>query len=300
MILFNWICRLLKRKEMKSLFNIYYINFAKVYEIKMMLGNEITTSKNVEHGEDTKVEAQAGGNLRFNLLAKSGGVEGKIQGESSGSQKVIETFEVKTTKSIILKEILDSAKRIENFGKVKEGELVIMDNVRLSLQNEAELRIAKFISNGSLKGMVVPNANGLDMNNVFNSMFKDYAYKLKGSIGDEKDQLIVKIPFTFENEFESGYNVDDMTIGNVTVVGIYKGQIHPKSLKTNIEYWSEIGGHMKQSTNNDYKDIHYSSYPTNDIFNKQDSFYNEDETSQYHYLDLLAIIQNVQIVEKND
>lgn len=300
MILLDWIYKIFKRNKMKSLFNIYYINFAKVYEIKMMLGNEITTSKNVEHGEDTKVEAQAGGNLRFNLLAKSGGVEGKIQGESSGSQKVIETFEVKTTKSIILKEILDSAKRIENFGKVKEGELVIMDNVRLSLQNEAELRIAKFISNGSLKGMVVPNANGLDMNNVFNSMFKDYAYKLKGSVGDEKDQLIVKIPFTFENEFESGYNVDDMTIGNVTVVGIYKGQIHPKSLKTNIEYWSEIGGHMKQSTNNDYKDIHYSSYPTNDIFNKQDSFYNEDETSQYHYLDLLAIIQNVQIVEKND
>lgn len=300
MILLDWIYKIFKRNKMKSLFNIYYINFAKVYEIKMMLGNEITTSKNVEHGEDTKVEAQAGGNLRFNLLAKSGGVEGKIQGESSGSQKVIETFEVKTTKSIILKEILDSAKRIENFGKVKEGELVIMDNVRLSLQNEAELRIAKFISNGSLKGMVVPNANGLDMNNVFNSMFKDYAYKLKGSVGDEKDQLIVKIPFTFENEFESGYNVDDMTIGNVTVVGIYKGQIHPKSLKTNIEYWSEIGGHMKQSANNDYKDIHYSSYPTNDIFNKQDSFYNEDETSQYHYLDLLAIIQNVQIVEKND
>ena len=77
---------------MKSLFNIYYINFAKVYEIKMMLGNEITTSKNVEHGENSKVEAQAGGNLRFNLLAKSGGVEGKIQGESSGSQKVIETL----------------------------------------------------------------------------------------------------------------------------------------------------------------------------------------------------------------
>ena len=300
MILLDWIYRLFKRKKMRSLFNIYYINFAKVYEIKMMLGNEITTSKNVEHGEDTKVEAQAVGNLKFNLLAKSGGVEGKIQGESSGSQKVIETFEVKTTKSIILKDVLDNAKRIENFGKVKEGELVIIDDVRLTLQNEAELRIAKFISNGSLKGMVVPNANGLDMNNVFNSMFKDYAYKLKGRIGKGNDELIVKIPFTFENEFESGYNVDDMTIGNVSIVGIYKGLIHPRNLKTNMEYWSEIGGHMKQSQNIDYKDFHYSSYPTNDIFNKQDSFYNEDETSQYHYLDLLAIIQNVQIVEKND
>lgn len=295
---FNNICQLLKRKRMKSLFNIYYINFAKVYEIKMMLGNEISTTKNVEHGESSTVDAQVGGSLKFNLLAKSGGIEGKVQGESSGSQKVIETFEVKTTKSVILKEILDSAKNIENFKSVHEGELVVIDDVRLNLQNEAELRIAKFISNGSLKGFVIPNTNGLDMNNVFNSMLKDYAYKLKGSIGVGKDQLIVKIPFTFENEFESGYNVDDMTIGNVTIVGIYKGQIHPKSLKTNMEYWSEISGHMNQSQDLDYKDFHYSSFPTNDIFNKQDSFYNEDETSLYHYVDLLAIIQNVQIREQ--
>ena len=295
---FNIISKLFNRKKMKSLFNIYYINFAKVYEIKMMLGNEIFTSKNVEHGESSAVNAQLEGDLKFNLLAKSGGVEGKIQGESSGSQKVIETFEVKTTKSVILKEILDSAKKMENFKSVHEGELIVIDDVRLNLQNEAELRIAKFISNGSLKGFVVPNANGLDMNNVFNSMLKDYAYKLKGSIGNGNDQLIVKIPFTFENEFESGYNVDDMTIGNVTIVGIYKGQIHPKSLKTNMEYWSEIGGQMKQNQNVDYKDFHYSSFSTNDIFNKQDSFYNEDAASLYHYVDLLAIIQNVQIREQ--
>ena len=295
---FNIISKLFNRKKMKSLFNIYYINFAKVYEIKMMLGNEISTSKNVEHGESSSVNAQLDGNLKFNLLAKSGGVEGKIQGESSGSQKVIETFEVKTTKSVILKEILDSAKKMENFKSVHEGELIVIDDVRLNLQNEAELRIAKFISNGSLKGFVVPNANGLDMNNVFNSMLKDYAYKLKGSIGNGNDQLIVKIPFTFENEFESGYNVDDMTIGNVTIVGIYKGQIHPKSLKTNMEYWSEIGGQMKQNQNVDYKDFHYSSFSTNDIFNKQDSCYNEDAASLYHYVDLLAIIQNVQIREQ--
>lgn len=292
------ILRFFKKNKMKSLFNIYYINFAKVYEIKMMLGNEISTSKNIEHGEKQTLDAQLNGNLKFNLLAKAGGVEGKIQGESSGSQKVIETFEVKTTKSIILKDVLDSAKQIANFKNVHEGELVVVDNVRLNLQNEAELRIAKFISNGSLKGFVIPNANGLDMNNVFDSMLKDYAYKLKGSIGDGKGQLIVKIPFTFENEFESGYSVDDMTIGNVTIVGIYKGMIHPKSLKTNMDYWSDVGGHMKQNQNVDFKDFHYSSFPTNDIFNKQDSFYNEDENSLYHYIDVLAIIQNVQIREQ--
>lgn len=294
---FNIISKLFNRKKMKSLFNIYYINFAKVYEIKMMLGNEISTSKNVEHDESSTVDAQIDGNLKFNLLAKSGGMDGKIQGGRRGSQKVIETFEVKTTKSVVLKEILDSAKQIDNFDKVREGELIKIDGIKLSLQNEAELRIAKFISNGSLKGLVVPNANGLDMNNVFNSMFKDYAYKLKGSIGKGKVQLIVKIPFTFENEFESGYNVDDMTIGNVTIVGIYKGKIHPKSLKTNMEYFSEIGGHVKQNQNVDYKDFHYSSFATNDLFDRQDSFYSENETSLYHYVDLLAIIQIVHIPE---
>lgn len=42
---FNIISRFFYKKKMKTLFNIYYINFAKVYEIKMMLGNEISTSK---------------------------------------------------------------------------------------------------------------------------------------------------------------------------------------------------------------------------------------------------------------
>ena len=285
---------------MKQLFNIYYINFAKVYEIKMMLGNEVSTGKNVEHGESDKVEANLSGNLKFNLLTKSGSVEGKIQGESSGSKKVIETFEVKTTKSIVLKEILDNAKIFTGFEKLSEGELVKIDNVRLSLQNEAELRIAKFIANGSLKGFVAPNTNGLDMNNVFNSMLKDYAYKLKGKIGDKQDQLIIKIPFTFENEFESGYNVDDMTIGNVSIVGIYKGLIHPKLLKNNLEYWTEIGGHIKNVNNQDNEGFHYSDYPNLTDIDKQDSFYNEEESSVYHYVDLLAIVQNVQIMQKHD
>ena len=65
-----------------------------------------------------------------------------------------------------------------------------------------------------------------------------------------------------------------------------------------MEYWSEIGGQMKQNQNVDYKDFHYSSFAANDIFDKQDSFYNEDDASLYHYVDLLAIIQNVQIREQ--
>ena len=92
---FSIISMLFNRKKMKCLFNIYYINFAKVYEIKMMLGNEISTSKNVEHGENSAVNAQLNGNLKFNLLAKSGGVEGKIQGRVADLRKLLKPLRLR-------------------------------------------------------------------------------------------------------------------------------------------------------------------------------------------------------------
>ena len=36
--------------------------------------------------------------------------------------------------------------------------------------------------NGSFKGMRLPETGGLDINNLFNSIFKDYSYKLKGEL----------------------------------------------------------------------------------------------------------------------
>ena len=91
-----------------------------------------------------------------------------------------------------------------------------------------------------------------------------------------------------------------MTIGNVSIVGIYKGLIHPKLLKNNLEYWTEIGGHIKNVNNQDNEGFHYSDYPNLTDIDKQDSFYNEEESSVYHYVDLLAIVQNVQIMQKHD
>ena len=58
----------------------------------------------------------------------------------------------------------------------------MLNNVELSLENEAELRVIKFFTSGAFKDMAVPGANGFDMTNLFNSMFKDYAYKIKGAI----------------------------------------------------------------------------------------------------------------------
>jgi hypothetical protein len=159
------------------IFNIYYINFPKVYEIKMMLSNIISTAKEVTKGKENEAqeEFKAKFGVKFFDFFNTG-VEGGGRTKGSDSKKVLETFEVKTTKSIILSEVVEKSNKIKSFESVQEGELIMLNNVELSLENEAELRMIKFFNSGALKNIAVPGANGIDITGVFNSMFKDYHY----------------------------------------------------------------------------------------------------------------------------
>lgn len=154
------------------------------------------------------------------------------------------------------------------------------------MENETELRTVKMFLNGSFKGMKLPEAGGLDVNNLFNSMFKDYSYKLKGEITSSEDKILVKIPLTFESEFENLYNVDDLFIGNVSVIGIYKGKTKINSLKNSFEFFQELGQSSGDDTDSE---IHNSQYFQPNIIKLK----SEDDTSDYNYIDLLAIVQVV-------
>lgn len=208
-------------------FNIYYINYPKVYEIKMMFDNFITVAKEVQKNTEGNASAHLGAKMGLGFLKLfSGEGNADINVGGSASKKVLETIEIKTTKSVILSDVVDASKNIAQFDNtIKEGELVLIDNVQLSLENEVELRTVKLFTSGAFKNLSVPGVNGFDITNLFNSMFKDYAYKIKGVLLNGNDKIIIKIPVTFENEFESSYNVDDLFIGKVSVLGIYKGTL---------------------------------------------------------------------------
>ena len=155
------------------LFNVYYLNFSKVYEIKMMLSNVIKIDKTVEtsQGDTLDAELQAKMGTKF-LKLFSADIGSDIKSGSSDSQKVLENFKVTMTKSLILNEVIEKCTVVSSsFSGITEGQLVRVDNVSLSLENETELRTVKMFSNGSFKGMRLPEAGGLDINNLFNSMF---------------------------------------------------------------------------------------------------------------------------------
>lgn len=275
-------------------FNIYYINYPKVYEIKMMFDNFITVAKEVQKDTAGNASAHLGAKMGLGFLKLfSGEGNADINVGGSASKKILETIEIKTTKSIILSDVVDASKNIAQFDNtIKEGELVLINNVQLSLENEVELRTVKLFTSGAFKNLSVPGANGFDITNLFNSMFKDYAYKIKGVLVNGNDKIIIKIPVTFENEFESSYNVDDLFIGKVSVLGIYKGTIKIDQLGNTFQYFAELGNMQSQlKKTSEFEEIQESQYPIEQPTYKE--FTSSGDNSLYHYIDLLAVIQNI-------
>lgn len=272
------------------LFNIYYINFPKVYEIKMMLsniiGNKIEWQSDAGKQKEEEIKAKLGAQF-LNMFSSK--VDASKHISDTESQKVLESFEIKMTKSTVLSEVLEKSKKVNDFENtsIKEGALICVENVRLSLENEMELRTVKLFSNGTFKGMKVPGAGGLDINNIFNSIFKDYAYKLRGDTGCG-ESILMKIPMTFENEFENLYSVDDLFVGKVTVVGIYKGKIKIDALKNSFQFFQELG--ESSGDEEEVVEIHSSQYEEHV---KKIQFISSNDDKEYHYVDVLAIIQQI-------
>lgn len=115
-------------------------------------------------------------------------------------------------------------------------------------------------------------------------MFKDYSYKLQGEIKDSNEKVLIKIPLTFENEFENLYNVDDLFIGNVSLIGIYKGKTKISGLKNSFDFFQELGNASNADSDNE---VHNSQYTTPSVIKLK----SEDDDEDYNYIDLLAIIQ---------
>ncbi|MDM1368331.1 hypothetical protein HX052_10110 [Myroides marinus] len=282
----------------KNIFNIYYINFPKVYEIKMMLSNVISLNKETTKDISGEGQASVKAKLGINFLDwfKFGDIDTGVDLKATGSRKVFETFEIKTTKAVILNDVIDQAKVKSKLDTTVEGELIRIDGVKLSLENEDELRVVKFINSGALKDIVAPGTNGFDINNLFNSMFKDYAYKIKGEVDADIENILIKIPLTFESEFESSYSVDDLFVGKVSIVGIYKGKIKVDALKNSFQYFQELGDlqNLMTKKSTEEEEIQESHY-TNETSENQFYFKSSGDNNEYHYIDLLAIVQKVNI-----
>ena len=273
------------------MFNTYYINYNKVFEIRMIIDNTLKTTRNTENIKHNKIEQEnrqeLDGIIKIPKFSISIGTDRIERIKNSKTLKMIETFEIKNTKSTLLAEIIEKAKefKADNPINCEIGSLIKLNDIRLDLINKDELKMAQLIKNDFLEGIKTAETDEYDLSKLSKSILKDYSYKLKGTLflsnQESEKEFRIKIPLLFENEFENDYSIEDLLLGKVTLIGIYKGEVETKNLMSTLDYFMEN---------------EYSS--SNMIKNSQkENGKEENENKKIIFIDTLAIIQNIILTE---
>lgn len=285
-----------EQKSDKKIFSLYYINTDKVYEIAMLLNNKIITGGTRENETESSVDIKTSLGINSNLSyleAIKGELGSSKEVHDGMKSKVLENFDVKTTKSNMLARIISKAKDYDDSSKV--GDLVCLRNVTLSLMNEEDsYAVTKMILNGAFKDTKISSNSDdmqieLDLSAMINSVLKDCAYELECK--NQETKFLITVPMTFENDFENSYNIYDLQAGSVTVIGINRGVRKHKRRKSLQEIFSEKDGPMRNGkyenqglqleSSTEEKDCNIIP-PKND----------EDDESET-VIDVIAIIQEI-------
>lgn len=279
----------------KKIFSLYYINTDKVYEIAMLLNNKIITggTRENETGSSVDIKTSLGINSNLSYLEAIKGELGSSQEvHDSVKSKVLENFDVKTTKSNMLARIISKAKDYDNASKV--GDLVRLRNVTLSLMNEEEsYAVTKMILNGAFKDTKISSNSDdmqieFDLSAMINSLLKDCAYELECKIQGTK--FLITIPMTFENDFENSYNIYDLQAGSVTVIGINRGVRKHKKRMSLQDIFSEKDSLTKNGKyENQELQLESSIEENQNIIPSKNDEDDESET----VIDVIAIIQEI-------
>ena len=268
------------RRGMK--FNIFYLNFSKVYETKMLINNLVSEKITREKSYNTKSNNEIGfSNEIFSL--KHTDSEGEYF-------KLTETLKVKEAKSVVLRDILERCTTIENINEMNEGDLVLINDVNIEFFDDEETeRMLSLLPKDSLRGM---NVEGFDVSNFILKYFNDSAYHLKCKFDDGKE-LVFKIPMESNTEFESKYSINDLLIGKLSIIGIYKGDISEMDFKR-----SNFLTALEQN-NTSQNSINPNIVQSNEE-NAGNVSDNKSDKKNLSYIDIFAIIQNINFKDESE
>lgn len=271
--------------DSKELFNTYYINYPKVFEIAMLIDNKIKI--NAEESIKKQKGYRQGYGIQSAFNVKKLPIQGDMSGEYSEliNHEYKEIQEIKNTYSTYLREILKKCKKVEVLKNLHNGDLVKIDNVKIKIWNNEEILQANSIISGAFNGNTVDTysdgqAFKININSLTNMILKDYKYYLMCTKGGQK--FYIDIPMSAEKEFENKYSIYDLEIGSVNIIGIYRTKHYNPKNKTTYSKLQELGN--KQNTEID------------EMKSSRDSEKNKNqliELKEAPYIDLIAIIQDL-------
>lgn len=272
--------------EVNKLFNIYYLNENKAFELAMLLNNRVQKENQKEKTNENS--AKVGGNVDtqsmksipiLNKILPSGSFSGDLS--HTGTKKIIDNFQIVQTKSTIFNSIVQKSIEKKDLNKLSIGSLIKISDLNLEVTNIQEGIATKMMLNGVLNNM---EFEGLDMGKTLEVLLKDNAYLISGS--RDNDNIMFNIPMQVEAELENGYSISDLELGTFTVVGIYRGIFSEEIINSKINQINFLDA-INESTSQ--KSLVESE--------KDKPKKKSNNTRKVHYVDLIGIIQEVKFLK---
>mgnify|MGYP001052683052 FL=1 len=290
---------------MKDMFNIYYINNEKASEISMLFDNKIvekiTRIKNTEFALAGDADAKTSAASKIPVIGQylpSIDLNGNLS--HNRSNRVEDTVKVVSSKSTILRPIYEKAKEVRRLDDSKVGNLVRIKDVYLTVVNSDDVMATKALMSGLVSQVPVDGIGNMNFTSLMEVIFKGSAYVLCGELPHRfgtNEHMMLKIPMSAENEMESQYSISDIELGKVTVLGIYRGEFERCDVERKINRMMALNDSSKKN----------QEQPTNIRDNGidiEDGVREEEkknipnssvEQGKVHYIDVIAIIQDLNI-----
>lgn len=272
------------------MFNVYYINYAKAFEIAMQMDNKLLEQTIKEKGWDISAEGHADIDAKksfLNIILPK--LSGSLSLEGSKSSKATDTIKVVSTKSTVLAPIAKKATEVKKINDNRIGNLIKIKNVQLTVHNGNDMLAAKVLMSGILDQIPIEGIGSKDLSGLVDAFLKGASYILTGKVPEKVktqeagDQIILKIPMQLDNEMESQYSIADIEIGPVTIIGIYRGKYNAGQIRARMD---TLSSYRDKGPNSEMETADNSGGASTQAF---------DSEANMHYIDVIAIVQELNV-----
>lgn len=288
-----------EENEKKSeLFNLLYVNTSKVHEIAMLIDNKVMKTVEKEQISEELLKSSYSYGLKSNVTTS----DTSIQKEENSKKRVYENFDVKTTKSIMLRKIYDEIKQGNNKQNenLKIGQLVMFNEVALERRNvDDTVMILNVLQDSKIKNQVDEDIE-INMNKMMGKMLDDFTidYVFEQSRKDSmaNSKYIFQLPYKSNENFENGYQHNDLQLGTLSLIGIYRGEIDfSKRESVSSKFLEMMSDSYNNSISKQSDDVMKSSVVQANQQLLPFEFKHNKLNEKYHLIDIIAIIQELNI-----
>ncbi len=281
-----------------QLFNLFYLNTSKAHEIAMLIDNKIMKTIEREQVSEELLKYNASSTMGLKDVASA---DIGYAMEDNSKKRVYENFDVKTTKSIMLRTIYETAqKKDSGTDSLKIGDLVLFKSIELQQRNiEDTVMILNILQDSKIKNQA-NDAIEINVNKMMDKMLDDFTidYTFEcvcKSTEEDSSTFIIQIPYKATDNFENGYQHNDLQLGRLSLIGIYRGKIDfSKRESISSKFLEMISDSYNQENKRKVKPaemkLSSSGTTSHDI---QFEFHHEKLTDEMHLIDVIAIIQEL-------